>query len=125
MERDFLRVQALALPEGLSLVLSLWDLDDLKWVNDQEGHRAGDAHLVRFARVLREEAREGDALYRIGGDEFVGLHLGLGDGASLEERVHARFSAVSVGFFPAGTCGLVPALETVDALMYAKKAGRR
>ncbi|TBH21008.1 GGDEF domain-containing protein [Thermus thermamylovorans] len=121
LERDFPRFQALAAREGLSLLLSLWDLDNLKGINDREGHRAGDAHLVRFAQVLREEVREGDALYRIGGDEFVGLHLGLEDGASLEERVHARFPSVSVGFCPAGTQGLPQALAAADEQMYGKK----
>ena len=121
LERDFPRLQALAAREGLSLVLSLWDLDDLKAVNDREGHKAGDAHLVRFAQVLREEAREGDALYRVGGDEFVGLHLGLRDGASLEARVHARFPSVSVGFSPVEERELLQALEAADRLMYRKK----
>ncbi|MDM7323675.1 MAG: GGDEF domain-containing protein [Thermus sp.] len=124
LERDFPRFQALAAREGLSLVLSLWDLDDLKALNDREGHQAGDAHLVSFAQVLREEAREGDALYRVGGDEFVGLHLGLRDGASLEARVHARFPSVSVGFSPVEGRELPQALEAADGLMYRKKEKR-
>ncbi len=41
LERDFPRFQALAAREGLSLVLSLWDLDGLKAINDREGHAAG------------------------------------------------------------------------------------
>ncbi|WP_114312536.1 GGDEF domain-containing protein [Thermus caldifontis] len=122
LERDFSRLQALAAREGLSLVLSLWDLDNLKAVNDREGHQAGDAHLLRFAQILREEVREGDALYRVGGDEFVGLHLGLRDGASLEARVHARFPSVSVGFSPAGGRELLQVLEAADGLMYRKKS---
>ncbi|GAB5602551.1 hypothetical protein FJNA_10760 [Thermus sp. FJN-A] len=121
LEREFPRFQALAAREGLSMVLSLWDLDDLKRINDQEGHAAGDAHLVAFARVLREEARQGDPLYRIGGDEFVGLHLGLWDGASLEARVHARFPHVTVGFAPAEGQELAQALEAADRAMYGKK----
>lgn len=121
LERDFPRFQALAAREGLSLVLSLWDLDGLKAINDREGHAAGDAHLLRFARTLREEVRQGDALFRIGGDEFVGLHLGLVDGASLEERVHARFPPVSVGFASGEGWELARVLEAADRAMYGKK----
>ncbi|SDE73817.1 diguanylate cyclase (GGDEF) domain-containing protein [Thermus arciformis] len=123
LEREFPRFQALAAREGFSL-LSLWDLDNLKEINDQKGHAAGDAHLVAFARALREEARQGDALYRIGGDEFVGLHLGLGDGGSLEARVRARFPGVSVGFAPVQGQDLAEVLQAADQAMYGKKRGR-
>ncbi len=51
--------------------LALMDLDDLKVVNDREGHAAGDDLLVRMARTMRELARHEDRLYRIGGDEFA------------------------------------------------------
>ncbi|MFZ5993234.1 MAG: diguanylate cyclase [Deinococcota bacterium] len=50
-------------------------MDNLKTINDRQGHKAGDAHLAQFAQVLREEAREGDMVYRVGGDEFVGLRI--------------------------------------------------
>jgi diguanylate cyclase (GGDEF)-like protein len=47
------------------------DLDDLKEVNDNFGHEAGDRLLVQFARRLEEAMREEDTVARIGGDEFV------------------------------------------------------
>ncbi|WP_161883471.1 GGDEF domain-containing protein [Deinococcus alpinitundrae] len=56
---------------GLSLI-SL-DLDGLKAVNDREGHHRGDALLVGFATALRLAFRGEDALFRVGGDEFVML----------------------------------------------------
>lgn len=47
------------------------DLDDFKWFNDTWGHDIGDLILQTFARRLRSELREKDALVRPGGDEFV------------------------------------------------------
>ncbi len=51
--------------------LVLLDLDDLKVVNDRDGHAAGDEMLVSMARTMRDFARDGDRLYRTGGDEFA------------------------------------------------------
>lgn len=47
------------------------DLNNFKQVNDQFGHKAGDAILQQVAAVLRHAVRETDVLARIGGDEFA------------------------------------------------------
>jgi diguanylate cyclase (GGDEF)-like protein len=47
------------------------DVDDLKAINDSEGHAAGDSALVRLAATLRECVRDRDLAARMGGDEFV------------------------------------------------------
>jgi len=71
--------------------LALVDLDDLKSVNDQHGHHAGDACLIRFAEALGRNAREGDWVARWGGDEFlvVAWHAEEGEATSVE-RVLGR-----------------------------------
>jgi diguanylate cyclase (GGDEF)-like protein len=56
---------------GGTLSLTLFDLDHLKSINDEHGHRAGDACVVGFAEVLRRNVRAGDWVARWGGDEFV------------------------------------------------------
>ncbi len=56
---------------GGTLSLALFDLDRLKSINDEHGHRAGDAFLVGFAEVLNRNLRAGDWVARWGGDEFV------------------------------------------------------
>ncbi|HER19603.1 MAG TPA: diguanylate cyclase, partial [Chromatiales bacterium] len=49
----------------------VFDLDNLKDVNDAHGHQAGDALLRYFVEVLRPRLRPTDKLYRFGGDEFL------------------------------------------------------
>ncbi len=49
------------------------DVDGLKQINDQHGHRAGDAVLIGVADRLRSVTREGDFVARLSGDEFVML----------------------------------------------------
>ncbi|MCH8550856.1 MAG: diguanylate cyclase AdrA [Natronospirillum sp.] len=49
----------------------LVDLIDLKGVNDQHGHEAGDQLIREAADALQETCRGNDRLYRYGGDEFV------------------------------------------------------
>lgn len=47
------------------------DLDDLKLVNDYDGHAAGDDLIRRAAEVLRATTRTQDIVARVGGDEFA------------------------------------------------------
>jgi len=49
----------------------LADLDFFKRVNDRHGHAAGDAVLCAITQHLRSQLRDGDALARIGGEEFL------------------------------------------------------
>ena len=47
------------------------DLDNLKAINDQHGHRLGDKAIAALANAIRKVIRESDVAGRIGGDEFV------------------------------------------------------
>ena len=51
-------------------VLSL-DIDHFKAVNDRHGHAVGDAMLVHFARLIRQQLRQVDIVGRVGGEEFA------------------------------------------------------
>jgi diguanylate cyclase (GGDEF)-like protein len=68
------------------------DMDQLKPVNDELGHSAGDRAIAAVAAVIRAELRETDFGARYGGDEFVLLlpHTGGDEGRVLAERICAR-----------------------------------
>jgi len=46
------------------------DADDLKKINDNLGHAAGDEYIKRAANIIRLSFRNEDIVARIGGDEF-------------------------------------------------------
>ncbi|MNR76057.1 putative diguanylate cyclase YdaM [compost metagenome] len=52
------------------LSLLIIDLDHFKRINDTYGHAGGDEVLREFARMTRASLRDGDALGRLGGEEF-------------------------------------------------------
>lgn len=49
------------------------DMNDLKGINDKEGHIAGDNALKTIAKALIDNTNQNDKVYRVGGDEFVVL----------------------------------------------------
>lgn len=51
--------------------LLFFDLDEFKYINDNFGHRAGDAMLVRVAGEVSSLIRRNEVIARIGGDEFA------------------------------------------------------
>jgi len=53
------------------LVLAFLDVDDLKSINDSQGHSAGDDALRKVAGLLKGRLRSQDLIFRYGGDEFV------------------------------------------------------
>ncbi|MBK7141086.1 MAG: GGDEF domain-containing protein [bacterium] len=53
-----------------NLALIMFDLDDLKGINDTHGHLAGDEVIGRFGPILRNSIRTIDIIARYGGDEF-------------------------------------------------------
>lgn len=53
-----------------SMVIIMCDLNGLKEVNDKQGHKAGDKFICRAAETLSDVFGE-DAVYRMGGDEFL------------------------------------------------------
>lgn len=57
--------------EDFPLALCLFDLDDLKEVNDTRGHKIGDRMLCTFADLLIRQTRTSDIRCRYGGDEFL------------------------------------------------------
>jgi diguanylate cyclase (GGDEF)-like protein len=128
---EFERLQQLARDGGRSLLLMAWDLDGLKQINDQQGHAVGDDHIRRFATALQANVRRisdnrfGDAAFRVGGDEFVSMHLDAPDGESLLERVHHSCPWVSAGWVLCDALTLDQALTQADQALYSSKERRK
>ncbi len=61
---------------GKSQLTALYfDIDQLKQVNDQQGHPQGDRLLVQLAQSLKEGCGKEEWVFRLGGDEFLLLSI--------------------------------------------------
>ncbi len=118
-----------ALRSGEPFTVVLIDLDDFKAVNDQAGHRAGDALLQALATGWSAQLRLSDLLGRYGGDEFV-LSLASTDAARTEDLL-ARLRAAHPAAWSAGTATARPGdtlaelLVRADADLYRNKRRKR
>lgn len=85
-------------PENLPLAVIMADLNGLKLTNDAFGHQMGDVLLSRTADVLRRICDE-EAIYHMGGDEFVLILPKTDDKAAGEicRRIQQEVSAESTG----------------------------
>ncbi|MFN0154880.1 MAG: diguanylate cyclase [Gaiella sp.] len=124
---------------GRSLALIVFDLDDLKAINDRLGHLTGDAVISHVGDRLRDAGRSVDIACRIGGDEFAVIlpESSGSDAELLYSRVQslAAESPVAPGVptlrLSAGIAELrhgdtAPSLfDRADAALYqAKRAGK-
>lgn len=57
--------------DSQNIAVIYWDVNRLKYVNDNFGHIAGDRLIIKVAEAIRSSARKDDAAFRYGGDEFV------------------------------------------------------
>jgi diguanylate cyclase (GGDEF)-like protein/PAS domain S-box-containing protein len=120
----------------------LFDLDNFKYLNDTQGHKAGDQYLVSLARVLKERLRQTDVVARLGGDEF-GVLLPAANPAQARRvaealaeavREHAPLVAgqpvklstsIGIACFGHGVADPDQLLAAADLAMYdAKETGR-
>lgn len=102
------------------------DLNGLKKVNDEQGHRAGDELIVRAAGTIAGIFAE-DA-YRVGGDEFVVILLDVSreDFARKTEQLRRQMQENSVDasigeVWQASTENLEDLLRRADENMYREK----
>jgi diguanylate cyclase (GGDEF)-like protein len=132
-----------SLGDGTPLSVMMLDLDRFKAINDQYGHRAGDAALVEFARRTRQAVHGGELLARYGGEEFALLlpQTSLSRAAAVGERIRraiaaepVRFEAASIplsvsigvaGYDGHTVCDIEGLLSLADRLLYDAKNGGR
>lgn len=65
----------LAARQTYPVCFALFDINHFKAINDSYGHQVGDAVLQAVARSIDEVLRDGEHLFRIGGDEFAAILL--------------------------------------------------
>jgi diguanylate cyclase (GGDEF)-like protein len=118
------------------------DIDHFKRINDTHGHGAGDAVLRQTAEMLKQTARTGDPLCRVGGEEFLVIcpQTGGANACVAAERFRVAMEThpfdigdqtlhltLSAGVAEAGT-EMTSATEMIrqadKALYRAKNAGR-
>lgn len=77
---------------GATSIVVFMDIDNMKLINDQYGHVAGDFALIHMAQLLLSETRGTDIVARVGGDEFAMIldEIGKNDANwKIEELVEA------------------------------------
>lgn len=119
------------------------DIDNMKWINDNLGHKAGDQALIDTAETLKKTYRNSDTFSRLGGDEFAAL-LSCEPNINEEEIIIHRFQKkldelngrsgrsydlkVSAGVVKgdmAHPCSINELMSLADTKMYQQKTSRK
>lgn len=124
---------------GGQYAVLLLDVDHFKSINDTRGHASGDEVLRHLSRCMKHSTRDGDALGRVGGEEFLILlqDLSIEGAVFIAERLRQKIErspcvlpqgepvhvTVSIGV----ACsehhpqGLAAVIEQADQRLYAAK----
>ncbi len=123
---------------GISPAIIMFDIDDLKDINDSYGHIAGDLAITEVVAAVAENIRTKDYLYRWGGDEFIAIIDGLEQqhayqfvekilqavaDAKIEYKGESINSTISIGltYFNERDFVYLDAIDRVDQAMYKSK----
>ncbi|MCR4727339.1 MAG: diguanylate cyclase [Lachnospiraceae bacterium] len=101
------------------------DVNSLKYVNDTEGHEAGDRLIRRFADILKSFFANAD-ICRIGGDEFVVILENIGPGfkekmAEFERIMKENGRIASFGYASGSVFEIKRIVEAAEQMMYESK----
>ena len=103
------------------------DVTGLKFVNDTQGHDAGDALILRACSVIKDIFKD-HAWFRFGGDEFLVLCKGISEDemkcriAELREKSEAQGVVLAIGASWAGNSHQIDRIVSeAEAQMYYDK----
>ena len=131
-------ISEMAAERNTPVTVIVGDVDHFKAINDVHGHSRGDEVLAAIAERIRSVVRPSDALYRVGGEEFVVLLASTqaGTGTEIAERIRKAVAGepicglpVTISLGVAGSPGISfrysETFTRADgALMVAKQEGR-
>ena len=118
------------------IVLSI-DVNNLKKINDNHGHQAGDAAIRATAQIMKKTLENFGHVYRIGGDEFIAFlyDTSLAQCESLLETVQREIDAfnedkdytlsLAMGYIPLDNDDILEAVKQADYKMYADKSTQK
>lgn len=116
------------MPGKDTIYILMFDLNDLKTINDTYGHAEGDKAIISFTRVAYDQFKTYGHIYRIGGDEFVVLLKNIDEWVlkkkikQMEDQLKAMKRSVAYGYvtcLPGGDINR--ALKEADEKMYKNK----
>ena len=115
----------------------MFDLNNLKTVNDTMGHSAGDQLIMNFSKFLRSVIPEKDFVGRYGGDEFIAVIYHTSEAEIKEilkslyrekDRLNSYENQIPIDYacgwaLSAGdmACTMQMLLDNADAYMYKNK----
>lgn len=113
---------------GHPAAIIMIDLNDLKAINDNLGHIAGDKLIQKTAATLSKCVRSNDIVARLGGDEFSVLSIenNLINATGLANRILQAFAEANISAaigvaMRNPTYGLLTAMHEADKKMYQHK----
>ena len=118
--------------DGTRLGVVYLDLDGLKFINDTQGHLAGDACLVEMGRILSKHMESGEFYAaRYGGDEFMLIYENattkeIKDSLrAMEKELSVRFSSGIKNGIPKGRDKSWQYTELADKALYEEKKRKK
>jgi diguanylate cyclase (GGDEF)-like protein/PAS domain S-box-containing protein len=118
---------------GRAFAVLIFDLDEMKMINDRHGHLAGNRALCRLADIFRFACRSIDTAARYGGDEFAIIlpETGAREADAVGRRICERLSgdreepqlSVSVGIavYPEDGMTIEGLFHAADRALYKMK----
>lgn len=96
--------------EHASVALCIFDLDNLKKVNDSYGHDVGDSLISAFTALLKDSTQSEDLLCRYGGDEFIILFKNI-TSEEAQNRINkictkCKENIIAPGLTLSASCGI-------------------